>query len=385
MTSSQQSWFERNPKKSISVIIFILFFSIDFGLAAILKVFGLFEPSYITSSISEATYRKAHPVYHHGLVKNFEYSGAEWGDHGYTVRTNSLGFKDAQIRDISLTPTGKRLIIIGDSFTEGVGIEFKHTFVGLLAKQLAKKNIEVLNAAATSYSPIIYYRKIKYLLETIKLKFDQVLVLIDMSDMEDEALGYEFDRYENVISKGDPARLGAATIQAEESLKSTGQPKPPMSFKEFFTQYTFFTGRLRNILALYKGYVRPWEQALNQRRAMWTLDDKLYKEFGESGLKLATTHMNQLKQLLDKYHIKLSIAVYPWPDQIYNRDINSKQVKHWQAWARQQRVKFINLFGIFINDDKPSVVINKYFFTGDVHWNKQGHLLVFKALSKQLM
>ena len=172
----RENWFEVNPKKSIAFIIIIGFLIIDFSLAAALKIVGLFEPSYVTSSVREAHYRRAHPIYHHDLAKNISNYTAEWGKQDYQIDTNSLGFKDSSSLSIPLVTKNHRILLIGDSFTEGVGIKFEDTFAGLLKQDFKQQNIEVLNAAATSYSPIIYYRKIKYLIEKVGLKFDSVVV-----------------------------------------------------------------------------------------------------------------------------------------------------------------------------------------------------------------
>lgn len=377
--TEHKNWFETNPKKTLSFVVIIGFLIIDFSLAAALKLVGLFEPSYVTSSVREAHYRKADPVFHHGLKKNISNYIAEWGKHDYRVDTNSLGFKDSEAREIPLASKNKRLLLIGDSFTEGVGIPFKQTFAGLLQAELAKNNIEVLNAGVSSYSPIIYYRKIKYLIQTTGLKFDSVVVFIDLSDIEDEALGYQFDKDENVISQGSASHLGAA-----ESKPVTNKTKPPMNVKEFFTQYTFFLGRLRNLSAFLKAKTRSWERALNKRRASWTLDEKLFKEFGRKGLNIAASHMLQLKQLLDKYDIPLTVVIYPWPDQVFNKDLRSKQVVFWEDWSTQNQVKLINLFPVFINGKDPEKVIKKYNIHGDVHWSSAGHAAVFTAIKSQI-
>lgn len=378
--TSRQNWFEANPKKSLATIIIIGFLIIDFSLAAVLKIVGLFEPSYVTSSIREAHYRQAHPVYHHDLAKNITNYTAEWGTQDYQIDTNSLGFKDSSNRHIPLAVKNKRILIIGDSFTEGVGIKFDSSFAGLLQKNLLPEKIDVLNAAVSSYSPIIYYRKIKYLIEEVGLKFDSVMVLIDLSDIEDEALGYQFDSNENVISQGSAANLGAAELNQKMDNRTQ-----PMTVKEFFTQNTYFLGRLRNLSAALKAKTRSWERALNKRRSMWTLDDKLYTEFGEKGLKTAATHMLQLKSYLDKKHIPLTLAVYPWPDQIFNNDIESKQVVFWRNWSAQNKVEFINLFKIFIPSANPENTIRKHYINGDVHWNTTGHKAIYKALKSKIM
>jgi hypothetical protein len=46
-----------------------------------------------------------------------------------------------------------------------------------------------LNAGVASYSPSIYYKKIKYLLES-GLQFDEVVLFSDTSDVTDEATSY---------------------------------------------------------------------------------------------------------------------------------------------------------------------------------------------------
>src|SRR5262249_42014195 len=109
----------------------------------------------------------------------------------YHLVTNSLGFKDAAVRNVPLTTATRRVVVIGDSFTEGLGVPFEETFAGLLAEagQRRAEKTEFLNAAVASYSPTIYYRKVKLLLDS-GLKFDEVLVLPDLSDVQDEASSY---------------------------------------------------------------------------------------------------------------------------------------------------------------------------------------------------
>ena len=314
MSNNNSNVFERHPKKTLTILIFVFFLLLDFGGAAALKMLGVFEASYTSSQVLEAVYRRPDSIFHHTLRKNVTQNEAEWGRHFYTVHTNSLGFKDRQIRDIALTTNKPRIVFVGDSFTEGVGIEFENTFVGLIEEELAKQNIEVLNAAATSYAPIIYLRKIEYLINNVGLKFNHLVVFVDLSDIEDEALGYIFDDQRNVISRSTIANVG----QTSEKIES--KKEKPYSLKEFFTQHTIITGRLRNLAGYLRQVKRGWRDSLNQRRARWTMDDKLYNEYGKSGLTLAQQHMTELKKLLDKHQIKMTLAVYPWPDQIYSKN-----------------------------------------------------------------
>src|SRR5262249_26028831 len=109
----------------------------------------------------------------------------------YSLRTNSLGFRDAKVREVPLRSETRRVLLIGDSYTEGVGLAFEDTFPGLLfeAGQHATPRTEFLNAGVISYSPVIYYKKVKFLLDH-GLVFDEVVVLPDYGDVQDEAAYY---------------------------------------------------------------------------------------------------------------------------------------------------------------------------------------------------
>ena len=77
---------------------------------------------------------------------------------------------------------------LGDSFTEGTGLVYEDTFVGILEKKLPNKKIA--NLGVSSYSPAIYYTKIKKLLET-GYQFNEIIVFLDISDLVDDALCYQ--------------------------------------------------------------------------------------------------------------------------------------------------------------------------------------------------
>src|SRR5262249_23989927 len=128
--------------------------------------------------------RTEHPIFHHTLRPNFDGS-AQWGSTVYRIRTNDLGFLDEAPRNVARIPTRRRLVFIGDSFTEGLGYPWEQTFVGLLSHSLDEA--EILNAAVSSYSPTAYYLKIKWLLDAGYF-FDHVVVLVDISDIQDEML-----------------------------------------------------------------------------------------------------------------------------------------------------------------------------------------------------
>jgi lysophospholipase L1-like esterase len=310
-------------------------------------------------------FRIAHPVYHHDLGPNVDVI-ARWGDAEYTMRTDELGLRAASVPSDAPHPSRQRLLVIGDSFVEGVGLAYEETFVAGLAARLATRGVEVVNAGVVSYSPSIYLVKTRFLVEERGLSLDAVLVLLDVSDIEDEAVYYRI------------ADDGTVTREDTGGLRD--------ALFDFVERNTILLSSLRTLarrLREDRAAPRP-EDALNRARALWTHDEAAWGEYGERGLGLATERMNALARFLDERAVGLAIAVHPWPDQIVHGDLESVQVRHWRAWAAERGAIFIDLFPSFIGSRPADEVLDAHFIAGDVHWNARGHGLVARALGDGL-
>lgn len=358
MTANER-WFQRNPKKTIALVILLFVLCID-GLVGLILIPRNFD-----------AFRVPHPYFHHGLKANW-HEQAQWGGELYPMYTNSLGFRDNSSRTIQPQTTQKRTLLIGDSFTEGIGLPYPQTFAGLLQKELKKQNIELLNAAVVSYSPKLYYLKIKYLLEKQKLSFDRLLVFIDISDIQNEISYRDFSPQ--------PFNFWPMTLYYS---------------KRFLKGHSFLYYSINRLLtsredALTAGAVQDGifpcfaetdkkmlrDQVFQDTCARWTIDQKVFKAYGQTGLSLAIQNMQKLVDLCKQHRITLLIAVYPWPDQIFYRDLDSIQVKAWQQFAFQNSITLIDLFPAFITEQRARDVYAQYFLPRDVHWNARGHQLV---------
>ncbi len=354
--------FEKNSKITLIIFLIIIFCILDLIIGSIFLPKGVKVNNRIES-----------PYFNHTL--NTNYNGTDsWTAGEYPLITNSLGFKDSVVRDISSSTDKHRIVFIGDSFTEGIGIPYDKTFVGLIASKLDPKGNEVLNAGVVSYSPYIYYLKIKYLIDH-GFKFNELIVFIDISDTQDEIT------YQNWLPSN-PSRL---KIKFDNILKNT----------DFFLEHhsliylhgvrpIIFGVQTKRLRTLFLGANADGEE-ISQKdkkylddRGRWTFDDEVYKDWGKKGLDLGEKHMNDLYELCSDNNIKLSIAVYPWPDQILNNDIDSRQVSTWQKFTKDRGLNLYNLFPIFINTGiNNSKVVEKYFLPhNDVHWNASGHKII---------
>jgi len=341
-------------KKSI-----LLFFALG-SLVLIDLVFGKFVIPQFNK------FRSAHYFYHHGLLPHHK-DISRWGGAEYMVYTNSLGMKDGAAREVQLKPSSKRIIFIGDSFTEGIGMRYENSFVGLVGDRI---HAEVLNSGVVGYSPKLYYLRTKYLIEEVGLKFDEALIFIDISDVLNEI---EYEDY--APGQIDPANGTAYRIDSILSSRSalyyllSSKVKSRKAMEQ------------REILA---GFTPCWgvehPEIYNSRvEAAWTLDKNVYERFGKKGLLLAKQNMTSLIELLKMYNVMPYIVVYPWPAQIYAYDKDSLQVRFWRDFSANNKVPFLDLFPEFIDEKRftgPDEVYSRFFIQGDIHWNSAGHNMV---------
>ena len=207
--NSRNSIFARNPKITILSVILISSLILDVVLTNIFSLYTAIKDNAPNILTSPPTLGVKHEIYHHDLVKNgfIETEYPRYHNERVKLYTNSLGFKDKSSRTISLLPSKvckKRIVFIGDSFTEGLMLEYEDTFAGIVDKELNNKSVGVLNAGVASYSPIIYWRKIKYLIEEVGLKFNELVVFIDLSDFTDERYRYRLSKRGHVVDQEHP-------------------------------------------------------------------------------------------------------------------------------------------------------------------------------------
>jgi lysophospholipase L1-like esterase len=323
----------------------------------------------------ERVYRIPADGYHHDLRPNYATDAARWGG-SYPVRTNSLGFRDAKVRDVPLAPAGRRIVVIGDSFTEGVGVPYGDTFVGRVGAALAP-GTEVLDAAAMSYAPCMYYRKVRHLIGK-GLRFDELIVAVDVGDAEDEAVVYEF--------VDDEVRARGLKGRAQDVIKTNS-----------ILLFTILDALLREP----PGHVAPpppldldapdaaIEAALRRlgsvgvRRSRWPHDERLWREYGEAGVKLMTAHMDLLLALLREKGIALTVVVYPWPDQIVAGDPQCRAVTVWRDWCKARGVRFVDSFPKFEVGApwrRRAEILDSCYIPGDVHLSAEGHRRVAEAI-----
>jgi lysophospholipase L1-like esterase len=327
----------------------------DLGVAQVCRrVFPWWEPSYF-----ERDYRIPSLHYHHGLASNISVR-AHWGDIEYPFSTNSLGFRDAKPRQVSLKAKSGRILLLGDSFTEGIGVPYEETFAGILDSAARNQGIEVLNAAVSSYSPLIYHLKTRHYLERVGLRFGAILVFLDISDPYDQVHRYH--------------------ATADGRIESIQGRTPLTDRAGHWLRYNSVVGRAMTMALLAYGGYSPSPFGLGQNQARWSYDERTFAAYGARGLELTRQRMDSLLQIARHHGIRLTVVIYPYPDQIVRRHMETLYTRFWKDWAERNAVPLVNLFPLFIDEIAPDSVLSRYFMPRDLHWNAAGHQLVADSL-----
>lgn len=328
------------------------------------------------------SFRSRHYYYHHGLLPNQD-AQAAWGALIYPVHTNSMGMMDSAAYRLNKQTGSHRILVLGDSHSEGVGVPYPRTFSGRLARSLKSQGIEVINASAVSYSQKIEYLKARYLIMEKGLEVDEILVPVDISDIQNE-LVYETFEPRGKSAAGDFFfRLGnrmkkTSIISYLLDAVRTGKQR-----ERFFGNIEAFYEDVRetpntNIWELYSGFFSHFNDEIllsNPRfhgMGSW-MEDSTFRELALRGISMGQEHILKLKELCDSRGIRLTLSVHPWHHQIRKGKTSDEYVEQWESFAGSNGISFINLYPLFINEENPEVVIKKYFISNDNHWNDFGH------------
>lgn len=320
--------------------------------------------------------RVYHPVYDHGYRPNFEWMD-KYGTWRAKFYSNSLGFRDGSIRTITPRADHPRILFIGDSFTEGVGIPWEETFVGRLEADLKPQGVEVLNAGVMSYTPLLAKAKVRFLIEKEGLEFGRLVLFLDMSDIKDE-LFYREDEHGN-------ARLIPYGPFASEAgwgtwVEHFGE------FSENVIEPNFAViGALSRNLKIHLRKITRKE--LGSRGAFTTLPDWILywekenapnRDIARQGIEKLQRTLSELAAYLRGKNIPMTLVIYPWKEAVRPDGQETGVQAIWKAWAAREQVDLIDLFPVFA----PCQPIADWFIPGDCHWNARGHALVAETLMK---
>ncbi len=355
---------------SIILITFILSLLIDFFFGN--KILKTLDKYLVKTEFYGRLMRTDHPVFHHSFLTNVKYKKSKGFEGIYTFCTDNHGFRSECGK---VNSKNFDIGFMGDSFVEGVSLNYEKTFVGLFANN--KKNLKVANLGITSYAPSIYFSKLKYLLEN-NYNFKHIIFFIDVSDLYDDSVFYKLNEDGTVSER----------YEKEKGLKRRKFLRSNFPLTNYYMYVIKKNSQLKdNAKKLEKFSNIPLFNKKASIKAEWTYHKTNNHPDYNIGIKesqrVLIKNMEKAYNLLKGKDIKMSLVVYPWPHQIQNDVVNSKHVNMWKEFCYKKCENFVNFFPFFFKEKEKSSfleVYQKYFFWNDVHFNYSGNKVIAKKL-----
>lgn len=325
------------------------------------------------------------PYVHHRLVPN---SNAQFTqqDFSYVQRVNNLGLRGAD-QPIAKPPNTIRVVMLGDSFTMGKGVEDSETFsVGvqrILNERLAAcgsvLRAEVLNAGVDSYAPILSY--IQFTRDIAPLRPDLVIHNLDVSDLVQEAA---YRRIAKFSATGEPL----AVPQREQRHRTLNERA-----RNWVEQHHYLTRLLLYFVNRLFGYKdvslrAVVTQATFETAAHTLVGDTVDRSEQWAGL---FDSIRRLRSAATGAGADYVLTVYPWGHQVNDREwvpgrfsfvpsdakVSDASTRRLESFAVSDDIVLLNLFPLFraYSGSLP------LYFSYDNHLTPQGHRWMAKGIA----
>ncbi len=305
-------------------------------------------------------------------IKNYNY-----GNLNYELCTNNLGAIDS-CNSKSIKTKKIDYLFLGDSFVEGLGIDFDNTFFGLLKKKHSDKKF--LNLGVSGYSSSIYYKKLEYFYQN-GYTFSNIYVFLDTSDIFDEIYRYKQNSKDEISFNLTNEEINNLLDNKKKIIKNFHNKFPATFFLSSLIINSFSN------FSLIENYY--FDLMINHSFGKWSYDkSEIYsvKKIDYS-LKKNSKYIQKIINLANKNKSKIIFVLYPWPGHIYQEQINNKYNEYWTNFFINKDVDLVNLNSIFfkfLKSKSSKEIILQYYILGDVHFNKEGHKLIFQNIDENL-
>lgn len=309
-----------------------------------------------------------------------------------TYKYNSVGLRDENYNPSS-NPDKFRILMLGDSFTEGVGVEEKNIFSFVVENQI---DAEIINAGVRKYAPLLEYLYLKNF--GLQLKPNLVILNLNVTDL------IETDKYYQSIIRDSNGEIAYVTAPGRHFL--------PLSLRIFLWNnsrlYGYFQERV--FPTVYRTY-QAVKSGSSQNQTKPIYSDRQFNMFSlfvdpafeTEYQKLSSLIFEDLaatKQLLDQHNIPLLIVIQPTaidvtPDEWKDLNdtfslalkfpgdypVDNNYYRDLERYLNHNDIPFINLTAAFRQNSSPQ---NLLFFPHDGHWNAKGHAVAAKEISEYI-
>jgi len=350
----------------------------------------------IMNGMTYYNFRQQDDLVNHSFIPN---SKGIQGSKEYRVEynINSFGCRD---REYSLEKDKDtfRVLVVGDSFVEGHGVDIDDTFMKIVERDLNSegKKVEIINGGVMSYSPILEYIWLKE--KGLKLNPDMVVLLLDQSDIQDD---YVYSKHAQFDRSG-PKAVPATGIL----VKAHEEPKDAIKryLKKNSAFYNFIKHKLRNVGKKVSKEEKQ-EEPLGSHIVFGDIEtDRLFflrenpKDF-EIHWGRTSGYLMLISQMLAFQNIDYAIGVYPYGVQIGPDEWDARtswgfekgkvypKSRYFDAveeLCKKHGIHFIDMFPALYKH-KQENPDDQLFFKVDGHWTKLSQRLIAEQFKEFLL
>ena len=285
-----------------------------------------------------------------------------------------------------------RILMLGDSFTFGTGVEDHQAFPALLERRLnaaGDGRFRVLNGGVESYAPVLSELFLRTYLADVDI--DMVVLNFDMSDLLQE-VAYravaKFDAAGNVVAV--PGRGTSGFSEDDDHVIRIAK-----NIRAWIDRHMYLTRWL-----LYYVY-----RALPKRAEPDVLDvvEVANEELLAHTLKGDTRDRREqwaavfdsiarLKRYCDRRGIRFLLTVYPWGHQVSDDEwvpgrnvfipegaiASDQTVRTMEVLSRREGIEMLNFFPAF----RQARGTGPIYFARDMHWRPIGHEIVAEQFER---
>jgi hypothetical protein len=339
-------------------------------------VFDLFAGFFLLSRSTPLLVRDRYV--HHRYVPN-TVTQIAIRDVDYGVHINALGMRGPDVEP--KRSDEYRILMLGDSFTEGSGLQEDETYPVLVEKYLdvgTNRNVRVINGGIDSYAPVLSLLQLTRNYQD--LEPDLVVLNLDMSDLLQEV---EY-------------RKKAIYEPGGEILAVDGRPPVSQRIKNFVYAHMYFTTR---VLLTVEDALTPGDlegEAIATRPNQNLLRHTLENDTEDRHLQWAAVFdsIRRIHGFCLERNVGFILTTYPWGHQVSDREwirgrssfvpegagVSDRSVALLEEFASINGIAFINAFAAFrATPDFP------LYFEWDMHWTPAGARLMAKVVSDYIM
>ncbi len=314
--------------------------------------------------VPERIWTEYHPELGWYHQRNKTAESLKEGSFKVTVHTNSRGFRGTREYAESKPPGTVRMLVLGDSFPFGFGVEDDQTFPALLEQQ--SPNLEVPNLGVPGYG--LDQMLIAYRVLGKKLHPDYVVIGVFWEDFWRCTRAF--------VDTGHAKPYFVLNAQGQLQLHNVPAPQPFQLTTNQFPPILEYSPVEQFFLKSY--FFRILQRSLTRLGKMLGLIDPDTTPECQVGRAILRQLIREIRQAGSK-----PILMMIPPDRWITDKDTASLLKSMRLFAQSEKVPMIDMLPV-LKEAVRNVKISDFYIPNDRHWTLRGHELAAAEIQKFL-